>query len=143
MQHHNPFLPSTLGAFRSTPQGILAGESDHALARPLLNYRQARFAHRLLARPQDGGGPEEILEREEGAVVRRLRAASGTKAGEAVEPQVWKEGRTFPGGYTIDDKGPALETAQNWRATGTIWTDDSRLDSGAAGAVCAWQTGEG
>ena len=51
----------------------------------------------------------------------------------------------FLGGYTIDNvnKGPALETAQNWRAAGTIWTDGSRLDSGAVGAACAWQTSEG
>ena len=128
---------STLGAFRSTPQAILVGESGHTSARLLLDYRQARFAHRLLARPQEGGGPEGILEREEGAVVRRLRAASGTGAGETVEPRVWEEGRVSPGGYTIDDKGPAFETAQNWRAAGTIWADGSRLDSGAVGVACA------
>ena len=129
---------STLGAFRSTPQGILAGESGHTLARLLLDYRQARFAHRLLARPQEGGGPEEILEREEGAAVRRLRAASSTGAGETVEPRVWEGGRVSQGAmYTIDDKGPAFETAQNWRAAGTIWIDGSRLDSGAVGVACA------
>ena len=60
-----------------------------------------------------------------------------------MEPQVWEEGKPFPGGYTIDDKGPALETAHNWRVAGSIWTDGSRLDSGAVGAACAWQTREG
>ena len=65
----NRMARSTLGAFRSTPQGILAGESGHTPARPLLDYRQARFTHRLLARPQSGGGPEEILTRNEGATV--------------------------------------------------------------------------
>ena len=60
-----------------------------------------------------------------------------------MEPQVWEEGRTFPGSFTIDDKGPAKETAQNWRRPGTIWTDGSRLDSGAIGAACTWQTEEG
>ena len=129
---------STLGAFRSTSQGILAGESGHTPARPLLDYRQARFTHRLLARPQNGGGLEEILEREEGAVVRRLRGAAGTRVGETVEPQVWDEGRTFPGVTAIDDRGPALETAQNWRVAGTVWTDGSRLDGGEIGAECAW-----
>ena len=96
-----------------------------------------------MVRPQGGGGPEEILKREEGVVVRRLRAPSGTKAGETVEPQVWEGGRTFPGGYTIDEEGPALETAQCWRARGIIWTDGSRLDSGAVGAACTWQSSEG
>ena len=57
---------------------------------------------------------------------------------------MWEEGRSFPGGYTIDDKGPALETAWCWRALrGTIWTDGSRLDSGAVGVACAWKTSEG
>ena len=60
-----------------------------------------------------------------------------------MEPQVWEEGKTFPGSVTIDDKGPAKETAQNWRRSGTIWTDGSRLDSGAIGAACAWQMEEG
>ena len=76
-------------------------------------------------------------------MVRRLWAASGTKAGETVEPQVWEERRTFPGDYTIDEEGPALETARCWRARSTIWIDGSRFNSGAVGAACAWQTNEG
>ena len=35
---------STLGAFRSTPRGILAAESGLTPARALLGLRQARFA---------------------------------------------------------------------------------------------------
>ena len=72
-----------------------------------------------------------------------MAAAAGTRIRETVEPQVWEEGRTFPGSFTIDDRGPAKETAQNWRRSGTVWTDGSRLGSGAIGAACAWQTGEG
>ena len=30
------------------------------------------------------------------------------------------ESRIFPGGYTIDEEGPALETARSWRVRGTI-----------------------
>lgn len=33
---------STLGAFRSTPLGIVAAESGHTLARALFNRHQAR-----------------------------------------------------------------------------------------------------
>ena len=40
---------STLGAFRSTPQGILAAESGLVPARALLGHRQARFVQRLHA----------------------------------------------------------------------------------------------
>ena len=75
--------------------------------------KQSRFAQRLLARPQDGGGPEEILERDEAAIARQLRAAAGTRPGETVGPQVWSEDRTFPGSSFIAPEGPALETARS------------------------------
>ena len=105
----NRMARSTLGAFRFTPTGIPAGESGHTPARPLLDYRQARFAQRLLARPQGGGGAEEILERDEVAVVRRLRAASGVRLGDAAEPQVWSGGREFQGRYSILPDAVAFE----------------------------------
>ena len=38
-----------LGAFRLTPLGIVATESGHTMARPLLDYWQARFAQHLHA----------------------------------------------------------------------------------------------
>ena len=75
---------STLGAFRSTPLGIVAEESGHIPARALLNYRQARFAQRPHARPRDWEGPEEILTRE-GAFTTRLRAAASLCSGNTVE----------------------------------------------------------
>ena len=59
---------STLETFRSTPTSILAGESGHTPARAMLDHRQSRWAQRSLARPQNGGGPEEILERDDGVV---------------------------------------------------------------------------
>lgn len=63
----NRMARSTLGAFRS-PQGTLAAESGLTPARALLDHHQARFAQHLLSRPQSGGGPEEVFERQ-----RRLR----------------------------------------------------------------------
>jgi ribonuclease HI len=136
----NRMARSTLGSFRSTPQGILAAESGLTPARALLNHRQAMFSHRLIARPKDGGGPEEILTREGAELSQRLRTATGIKPGESTEPQVWGQGRTFPGVITIDEAGPALETARLWRASDTIWTDGSRFDNGRVGAACVWQT---
>ena len=88
---------STLGAFRSTPQGIMAAESGLTPARALLDNRQARFSQRIYARPRGGGGPAEILSWEGAAITTRLGAVVGSKRGETVEPQVWSEGRSFPG----------------------------------------------
>ena len=75
------------GGLQIYPQGIIAAESGLTPAQPLLEHRQARFAHRLYARPQGGGGPEEILTREGAAVNTRLQAAAGIRRGETVEPQ--------------------------------------------------------
>ena len=46
----------TLGAFGSTPRGIVAGESGLTPARALLSHHQARFTQSLYARPCDGDG---------------------------------------------------------------------------------------
>ena len=138
----NRMARSTLGAFRSTPQGIIAAQSGLTPARALLDHRQARFTQRLYAPPRDGGGPEEILSREGAAATARLKAVGGTRRGEMVELQVWSEGRTFPGQVSIDEEGAALETARAWRPRDTIWTDGSRFDSGEVGAACAWRRGE-
>ena len=135
----NRMAGSTLGAFRSAPQGILATESGLTPARALLDHRKARFAQRLHARPRDGGGPEEILDREGATITGRLRAAAGTRHGEKVEPQAWGEGKSLPGECCVGQEGPAVETAQNWQVRGAI---GSRLDSGKVGTACAWQTRE-
>ena len=99
----NRMARSTLGVFRSAPQGILAAESGLAPARALLDHRQARFSQRLFAQPVGGGGPEEILTREGAAVTTRLRAAVGTRRGETVEPQVrfGVQARFSPGGFSL------------------------------------------
>ena len=47
---------ATTGTFQSTPLGIVMAESKLALAEPLLDYRQAKFAQRLMARPKDTTG---------------------------------------------------------------------------------------
>ena len=61
---------ATLGAFQSTPRGIIAGKSGLTPARALLNHRQPRFTQRLYAIPHDSDGPEEILTRERSAPPR-------------------------------------------------------------------------
>lgn len=64
----------------------------------------------------------------DGAVFWRLRAASGVRPGEAVEPQVWSRGREFRGKYNILPGAVAVEQARSERAKGTIWTDGPRLE---------------
>lgn len=120
-------------------EGLLA-ESELTPARVLL-AKVVRFAQRLYVRPRDGGGPEEIFLQEGAAITTRLKAVAGTKRRETVEPQVWSEGRSFPGRVFIYERGPALETIRVWRSRDTIWTDGSCFDSGEVEAACAWKEG--
>ena len=138
----NQMARATLGAFRSTLQGILAEESGLTPARALLDHQQARFAYRLHVRPQarDGGGPEEIQGREGTALARRLRAAAALRLGTAVEAQEWGNHRLFPGQVIVENREGALQTASSWSGRDTIWTNRSRLDSGKVGAACVWRT---
>ena len=63
---------ATLGAFRSTPLGIVAEESGLTPARVLLDHRQTRFTQRHLARPQGHDDPEEVMSRWVSALAERL-----------------------------------------------------------------------
>ena len=116
---------STLGALPSTPLGALINESALTPAECLLNYRQTRFAQRVLSAPE-GSGTEDILRRRGTAMTngdppwggrRRLRSGTwgrkkevsgsgchhggegskrGGRDGESSGPE-WAERRTRPG----------------------------------------------
>jgi len=58
----NRMARSTLGALQSTPLGALINKSALTPAEHLLDYRQARFAQRILAAPK-GSGTGDILRR--------------------------------------------------------------------------------
>ena len=54
---------ATTGIFWSAPLGIVMAKSKLTTAKPLLDYRQAKFMQRLMVRLKGHQGPEEILER--------------------------------------------------------------------------------
>lgn len=130
---------ATLGVFRSTPLGTVAGESGLVPARALLDHRQARFGLRLLARPQNVGGQEEILERR--AELRgRIAGKTGLCRRKRVEKQVWSAGKTFPGRVVVQKEADALGVARGWGAAArTAWTDGSRLENGKVEAAVVWR----
>ena len=131
-----------LGVRQTTPIGIITAESGLTPARALLDHTQARFTLRLLARPQGGGGQEEILEKRTSALTARIRERAGLKRRETCKTQVWDTLREFQGEVVVDSKEEALRTAQEWTDQERIvWTDGSRLDNGRVGAAWAWQLG--
>ena len=76
---------ATLGAFQSTPLGIVTAESGLTPARALLDHRQAGFTRRQFARPQGGEESKEILGRSDSALTTRLRATAALRRRETVE----------------------------------------------------------
>ena len=79
---------AALGAFRSTPTGVVAAESRLAPARAPLDHRQQMFVQQLLVGPQGHREPEEIMTRRSD-LTRRLRAATTLQPGETAEQQRW------------------------------------------------------
>ena len=135
---------ASLGVRQTTPVGIVPAESGLTPARALLDHTQVRFALRLLARLQGGGGQEEIMEKRNSALTARIRERAGLKRRETCEVQVWDTLREFQGEVIVDSKEEALRTAQEWAdQERAVWTDGSRLDNGRVGAAWAWlQSGE-
>ena len=136
----NRMARSTLGAHQTTPQGIVMTESGFTPARALLDHRRARFAQRLYARPQGDQGPEKILKRQS-TLAARLKEATRVGRGGSAEQQEWDKGRRFGGRIAVDKEEKALGTVRG--GPDTIWTDGSRQESGAVGAVCVWRSLEG
>ena len=67
------------------------GERLYARQSPA-RHRQARFAKRHYAKPQEGQGPEEILERESTLTTRLKEAARVERREGSTEKQEWQEG---------------------------------------------------
>ena len=130
---------ATTGTFQSTPLGIVAAESKMALARPLLDYRRAKFAQRLMARPKRYHGPEKNLERRGTRLTERLRQSAFLWSKVEQEKIEWTRSRRFQGKIRIDSRGKAYQAAKNWSdRRNTIWTDGSRLEDGRVGAAAVW-----
>ena len=133
---------ASLGVRRTTPLGIVTAESALLPARALLDHRQASFALRLLARPVNSRGQEEILEHRGSDLTARIRRRCGLKRGETAEVQRWEEFRELRAEVYMEKREEALKTAGEWLEEAqkdTVWTDGSRLESGAVGAAVAFK----
>ena len=133
---------ASLGVRRTTPVGIIAAESALPPARALLNHRQASFALRLLSRPADSGGQEEILIHRNSELTARIRERCGLRRGETAEIQKWEEFREIRAEVHVERKEDALKRAKEWTEEDqrdTVWTDGSRLENERVGAAIAFK----
>jgi ribonuclease HI len=113
-------------------------------AEPLLNYRQSRYAQRLLSRPDESNGAEEILTKQGSALAERLRTVSHLAEGDVVEKSFVVDEMVFPGRIMPDrTEKEALARAVGWKESEcTAWTDGSRLDDGRVGCSVVWAVEE-
>ena len=103
---------ATMGTFQTTPLGIVIAESKLTPAKPLLDYRQAKFMQRLMARPKGHQGPEEILERRGAQLTERLRQVSFLRSEDRPEELCWARHHAFPGCIQIKESQTAYQTAK-------------------------------
>ena len=115
----NRMSRASLGAFPSTPRGIIMAESGFTPAQALLDHQNAQFAQRLIARPQGGRGPEEIFDRS-ADITARLKNAARIERGGTAEMQRWSEARRFPGEVIMEKRESALITAKMWGGPDTV-----------------------
>jgi ribonuclease HI len=135
----NRMARATLGALPSTPLGALIAESALTPATHLLDYRQAKYAQRLLARPKGHAGPEEILERRGTQLTEQLRSVTSLARGNTAEEMTWGDSRKLQGKLVVEEKEAATKTAKTWgEKENTIWTDGSRLDDKKVGCAMVW-----
>ena len=133
---------ASLGVRKTTPVGIVTAESALPPAWALLDHRQASFALRLLSRPIDSGGQEEILTHRNSELTARIRERCGMRRGETAEIQRWEEFREIRAEVHVDRKEEALRTAKSWTDESqedTVWTDGSRLENERVGAAIAFR----
>ena len=140
----NRMRRASLGVHRTIPVGTIMAESTLPPAGALLDYCQAPFTLRLLSRPVGGGEQEEIIEKRNSVFTARIKRECGIGRGETIEVQMWEEFRELGARVIVEGKEEALRTARKWSDhQGTIWTNGSRIESGAVGAGLTFRTERG
>jgi hypothetical protein len=121
------------------PLGALMAESTMTPAVPLLDYRQSRYAQRLLRRPKGSGEGEVILTMTGSDLAERLRAMTLLAEGEEAEESFVEQEMVFPGSI-MPEATEEEARAESWSdAEDTAWTDGSRLEDGRVGCSVVWE----
>jgi ribonuclease HI len=127
------------GCFRTTNWGALAMESGLRPATAQLENRRRHFGLRLLSLP-DGDQARELV----GAaseIGKRLKNALAYR-GRTETTVLLEEPEALDAKTIQEDEKAAKAEAERVRPGITMFTDGSRLDSGAAGYAVAWQNGQ-
>jgi len=132
---------ATTGAFRTTNQGALAMESGLRPATAQLENRQRRFALRLLSLPE-GDQAKEVVGARSGIGGRLKNALALAHRGRTESTVLLEEPEALEAETIQEDQESAKAEAERTRPGLTIFTDGSRLDSGATGYAVVWENGQ-
>jgi len=132
---------ATTGCFRTTNRGALAMESGLRPATAQLENRQRRFGLRLLSLP-DGDQAREVVGARSGIGGRLKNALALAHRGRTETTVLLEEPEALEAETIQEDEETAKAEAERSRLGLTMFTDGSRLDSGATGYAVAWQKGQ-
>jgi hypothetical protein len=130
---------ATTGAFRTTNLGALSMKSGIRPATNQLENRQRHFALRLLSLPQ-GEAARNVVGADT-AVGKRLATALKYTWTETEATVLPKKHQMFDVRVIQDEKEAAKKEAEKEREGLVMFTDGSRMESGAAGYAVAWKEG--
>lgn len=144
--------------YRSTPVAPLMSEAGLILAEIMLNYRQRKYAHRLLTLPDEhptkdilpvslrlgdrDAQPGKLTENDEiwflNQKVRNLDQQFAWQVSvdfsidyaKGVEPVIHLKPAEFSGRIIIQEPKVAIKEAKEDLSDLTLWSDGSKLDSG-------------
>jgi ribonuclease HI len=129
------------GCFGSTNLGALAMESGLRPAIAQLENRQGRFGLRLLSLP-DGNQAREVVGSKTWIGKRLKNALVLAHRGRTETTVLLEEPEALNTETIQDDEKTAKAEAERTRPGLTMFTDGSRLDSGATGYAVVWQNGQ-
>ena len=158
---------SITGMYLSTPVAALMNESGIISAHILLDFRQRKYAYRLLSLPDSrptkdilpiilriGDGntqPEDQPEHDSvwasnepiatygQQLARQVSIGFTIDPAEGIEPVRATSSSIFPGELIIEDRNRAILDAESGKAYLKLWFDGSKLDKGGTGAAVVWK----
>jgi ribonuclease HI len=129
------------GCFGTTNLGALAMESGLRPAAAQLENRLRRYGLRLLSMP-DGDQAREVVGARSGIGRRTKNTLALAHRGKAETTILLEEPEALDAETTQEDEKTAKIEAEPTRPGLTMFTDGSRLDSGATGYAVVWQNGQ-
>lgn len=156
------------GMYPSTPIGALISESGLTPAHVMLDFRQRKYAHRILSLPDSiptkeilpitlriGDGNAQVNEQPEKVAIwasneritnygkrlaRQISIKGCVDPAEGTEPILASSRSAFPRKLIIEGREKAIRERTIGGPDLELWCDGSKLDKGGTGAAVVWKS---